>query len=271
MSNTQKLTETENLLQFQAMINELYSIYKKWLNIFPFELEMFKHLKEEFTEELPIIKQCKWTLNDKVNEIEVDIYSNITFNQFLSKKTTSILSKFNTLSLYLEGKIDDIEKHKLDVVIRERIVKLNAQVLRSEQQNPEYIDYITQWFKDEKQFIEDITPYFIKNKKEQKEVKIKRLPAKYYSLYHRLLIEIKMVQPFELVNDTELPKKEIEDYGVVNYGFTDGQSFYREFLRLFKAKKHDITNEFGEGYKQKLIDLSQNNAQIIKHLEKYPN
>ena len=265
-----KLTEAESIAEFNAMVNELYKIYKEWLNAFPFDLEIFKHIREGFEKELPIIKNNELIWYKKRNEAVIDLYSNKTFLIFLAERTTKLLSEINTLTMLESGKINDIEKHSMDLIVKERRLKLQSQVKWSRFNKPDYLNSISEWLQDEKQFISDITPYLDKYPLDNTK-KRKKYPAKYYALYHRILIETKEVSPFELVNDTELPKKLVQEYGEVNYGFPDGQSFYREFAKLNTATPLDIARSFGKGYKQKVIEISQSCAQVIKHLEKYPN
>jgi len=267
MKEIQKITSIKDV---EAIVIELQNIYKEWLEVFPFELEIFSHLKEEFANELPILRESYIAIKDNSFDIVVDFYSDKTFQQFLAQKTTKLISEINTLALLENGKINDIEKHKLDLIVKGRRLKLQSQVKWSRFKKPDYLDSISEWLSDEKQFISEITPYLDRYSLDKTGRNKKKLPAKFYALYHRILIDIKEVSPFKLVNDTELPKKEIENYGVENYGFEDGQNFYRHFSRLYTAKPHEIALEFGKGYKEKIIDLSQNCAKVIKHIEKYP-
>jgi len=230
---------------------------------------MFSHLKKDFENKLPIIQREGTFYNEKTESLEINLFSNESFHKFLASKTAIILSEINTMSLYQDGQISDIQKLKLELLLNERRTKLESQALKSMCENPDYIEFIKDWFKDEKAFIEELTPLI--NNTKQKSPKIKRLSAKFYALYHRLLIEIEDTEPFELVNDTELPKKLIEGCGIKSYGFDDGQSFYREYRKINTMPTHEIAIAFGKGYKEKLIKLSNNNAKIIKLLKKYPN
>lgn len=145
-----------DITTFYKMIAEINSIYQTWLNIFPFELDIFAHLKTQFEEELPIVKNNKAFWNKQNNEIVIDLYSTETFQQFLTEKTTSILDQFNTLKLVEDGKIDQIDKHDFDITISERRFKLKSQVIKSRNESLNYLNFIQEWYKDETTFIEKI-------------------------------------------------------------------------------------------------------------------
>ncbi|MCU4177639.1 hypothetical protein [Carboxylicivirga sp. N1Y90] len=258
------MNKIKDVETFNQAVVELSKIYQEWLDIFPFELEMFEHLKGEFSKELPIVKQSKWTLNDKVNEIEIDIYSNKTFHQFLAQKTTAILSQINTLTLHEEGKINDIQKHRIDVINRKRRHKLNSQVMRSRYQKPEYLDYISEWFEDEKEYIEEIKLYLEENKDTNR---VKKISAKWYALLHIFKINAGLEATFPLNDNDQFDYKLIKKFAEDNYPLKNGQGFYRAFKEFYSEQEDAIKKSFGKGYKQTLIEMT-NAPLLIAYIEK---
>lgn len=99
----------------------------------------------------------------------------------------------------------------------------------------------------------------------------KRIPAKYYALYHWLLIEMGKEKEFEHNDDGQFKRHQIEAFATNRYKFKDGQPFYRAFISIDITKKTALARSFGKGYKEKIILLSDNDADVIAHLKEYPN
>ena len=146
----------DKIEDLKKTISSLNNIYQKWLKIFPFDLEIFAHLKPQLELELPIVKNNEVVWDRKRNEVIVDLYSNKTFHQFLTNKTAIILESINTLKLVDEGKIDKLDKHEFDIIISERRFKLQSQIMKSINESPDYLSFIQEWFKDEMKFIKKI-------------------------------------------------------------------------------------------------------------------
>ncbi len=100
-----------------------------------------------------------------------------------------------------------------------------------------------------------------------------KIPEKYYALYHWVLIEMGKEKAFEKNRITDrLDKPAIMKYGVNKYGFkTKGQVFYQTYKDTDITKREANARDFGKGYKEKLIEISNNDADVISHLRKYPN
>jgi hypothetical protein len=149
-----KPSETE-----KTDLNILYSTYQKWLKEFPFELNSyFGNLKQHFEKQLPI-------LNGKP---EVNIYSGIAKAKMHTKSsliealinlTNSLLTQINGVTLYEMGLITDANKIKLELVINSRKLKLKQGYKNSSpNEEQQYRKILKEWFKDEKNFIDEITP-----------------------------------------------------------------------------------------------------------------
>lgn len=100
-----------------------------------------------------------------------------------------------------------------------------------------------------------------------------KISEKYYALYHWVLIEMGREKPFEKDRFTDRYKKpKIIEYGKNRYKFkTSGQDFYKYYRDTDISNKVAIAKSFGKGYKDKLIEISNNDADIISHLKQYPN
>ncbi|MBN1185459.1 MAG: hypothetical protein JXB49_24450 [Bacteroidales bacterium] len=99
----------------------------------------------------------------------------------------------------------------------------------------------------------------------------KKIPAKYYALYHWILIEMGIENNFERNNDDKYSRKAIEAFATERYPNTNGQGFYRAFIGIDMTNKPLIAQSFGKGYKKVIIEISGNNAKVINHLKKFPN
>ncbi len=101
----------------------------------------------------------------------------------------------------------------------------------------------------------------------------KKIPEKYYALYHWVLIEMGKEKAFEKNRITDkLDKPAIMKYGKEKHRLkTKGQVFYQTYRDIDITKKEAIARTFGKGYKEKLIEISNNDADVISYLKNYPN
>lgn len=99
----------------------------------------------------------------------------------------------------------------------------------------------------------------------------KKYKAKYYALYHAIMISINKALPFNLNNNDQYKSSEIKEFAEKNFQLNDGQGFYREFLKIDLTNKRMIANYFGQGYKKIIIEISNNDSAIKNELKKYPD
>jgi hypothetical protein len=95
------------------------------------------------------------------------------------------------------------------------------------------------------------------------------ISAKFYALYHWILIEMGKEIPFEKNDLDKYNKNTIENFGKNRYNCSK-QGFYRAFIDIDITNKASIPKSFGKEYKQTLITISNNDSNIITHLKKYP-
>ncbi len=105
------------------------------------------------------------------------------------------------------------------------------------------------------------------------EKNISKIPAKFYALYHWVLIEMGKEFDFERNINDKYIKKDIVSFAENRYNLKNGQGFYRAFTNgsIDITKKKSLSREFEKDYKEKLITISNNNSEFINHLKKYPN
>lgn len=96
-------------------------------------------------------------------------------------------------------------------------------------------------------------------------------PAKYYALFHWVKIEMGLERDFERNQKDQYIKSEIENYTKVKYKGVSPQGFYKSFIDIDITNKVTIAKSFGNGYKEKLIKISNKDAKLISHLKSYPN
>lgn len=160
----EKILEFINLYRIPAKeqmtdLNILIGTYQNWFKVFPFELNSyFGNLKTHFEKQLPILK----------GKVETNMYSGMTKGKVHTKNsliealitlTDNLLTQINGVVLYENGLITDTNKLKLELVINSRKLKLkNGYNNSSPNEEQRYRKILKDWFKDEKKFIDEITP-----------------------------------------------------------------------------------------------------------------
>lgn len=96
-------------------------------------------------------------------------------------------------------------------------------------------------------------------------------PAKWYAFYHWVLIEMGREKDFEKDRNDKCPKKEIMQFAKNRYPGISAQQFYNIYQGFDITARVANAKEYGKGYKDKLIEISNNDAEVISHLKNYPN
>lgn len=143
-------------------VNILIGHYKKWLKVFPFEISYFAHLKEDFTNTIPILSG-EVSKNRYLGVISSKIISYNDLLKYLVDITGTILTSFNALKLADEGKLDDIEVKTIEVANAKRrleLLELNEKIKGGRKQ---YIKLIKKWMKGETEHLQTIGPILKKS------------------------------------------------------------------------------------------------------------
>lgn len=138
-------------------LNLLYAIYQKWLNFFPFDLPFYAHLKPLHSNSLPIIKEILKP-NRYLGLATFKVLTTSEFVDFLFKKTVSMLSLIDTVTMVKEGKIDNSEKTKLDFINQSHQHKQKMLLGSFHKGEKKYIKTIKEWLDNEKDFFQTIAP-----------------------------------------------------------------------------------------------------------------
>ncbi len=149
-------------------INILLSKYNEWYKIFPFDLDYFKTLKKKFQMTLPIFNGRK-KYNKYLGTVSREIHTKESLTEVLIDTTKNIISNINTLTLYENGKLNDTDKIRLELILEKRKLELTTITLIPNKTNKIYIKTLKKWLVSEKKFIEDIKPFIVNIPKENKE------------------------------------------------------------------------------------------------------
>lgn len=98
------------------------------------------------------------------------------------------------------------------------------------------------------------------------QLEIKKNP-KIYALIHAIKIMTGQTNNFDKTDNGNFVKREIVKCGVEEYGFTDGQMFYRKFTEIDLTNKPRLLSEFGKK-EAEIRNSCNNDSQVIsKYLE----
>lgn len=138
-------------------LNVLLGIYNQWYKTFPFELSIFSNLKKNFSASLPVFEKVHHN-----KYLNVSIATPITKNRLinlLESITEKIITEFNSLKLYEQGKLSDLDNYRLEIIIQKRKLKLKAGYQNnSKNLETRYRKILKEWLSDELEFIKEITP-----------------------------------------------------------------------------------------------------------------
>ncbi len=142
----------------QTDLNVLFSTYEKWLKIFPFEMSYFSGLKEYYEANIPFLKE-KPMYNPYLKLWRAKLQDKDSLIEMLLKRTNHILTHLNGLKMYENGLISDADNIKLELIISNRKMQLDAGYINdSKDESQRYRRILKQWFEHEKKFIDEIKP-----------------------------------------------------------------------------------------------------------------
>lgn len=142
-------------------LNLLLSTYDKWYRMFPFEIPLFKGLKNHFSKALPLLSE-RPKVNPYLGTAKVKLLTQDRLFEYLMSITSQILATIDTTQLLQEEYITDATKYQFD--IKKKAHKLNQEVLLKEFSKGEkrYIKTIKKWLENEKNFLKDIQLNIVK-------------------------------------------------------------------------------------------------------------
>ncbi|NDV79962.1 hypothetical protein [Dysgonomonas sp. 511] len=153
------LKSYKNPIEQKTDLNILMQTYEKWFKIFPFALNSyFGSLKSYFETHFPLF-HGKPEVNQYTNIAKVKAHTKESLINHLIHLTDTLLTQINGAVLYEKGLITDANKIKLDLVIQSRKLQIQkGYINKSSNEEEGYRKILKQWFKEEKDFIDEITP-----------------------------------------------------------------------------------------------------------------
>lgn len=143
----------------QSDLMLLLKIYNEWLSIFPFELSIFRHLKDILTKRKPFIKGKPET-NIYTKHTGFKLISCDELFQFLTDATKIILTEINSLNLYKTDQLTDPDSLDIEMSVAKRELSLKKLKTELSQGSVSYREIISEWLNEEKEFLKDIMPEF---------------------------------------------------------------------------------------------------------------
>lgn len=145
----------ENKKNKNTDLNVLLGIYDKWFKTFPFDISIFKNLKEHFSKTIPVFETTHY---NKYSETTIAIP---TTKKALIKRlcnvTNRIVSRINSLTLYEAGRLNDVENYKLEIILQKRSSKIKQGYNNdTKEPNSRYRKILKEWYKDELEFISEL-------------------------------------------------------------------------------------------------------------------
>lgn len=239
--------------QLEKAINNHPSIFKNFYTPFYYTEDeinenVFWRIINQLFQQKPDIGLCKDTLVKEFKKL--DISSEVGFR---------------LMSYYL----DELRKFvkKEDSIFQGIISNSNEYKINISNNYSHWIELTD----DSLEFLHIFFNHLEESQKNNNEILAESLiPAKYYALYHWILIEMGVEKPFEKNEFNKWQKSKIENFAKDRYENINSQGFYKAFIDIDITKKTAIANSF-KNYKEIIIEISKNNAKIITHLKDYPN
>ncbi len=138
-------------------LNIIIQTYEKWFKLFPFELSFFQELKPKF-EKLPLF-DGKPQFNKYLGIHKGKMHTKASMISELINLTNNLLTEINTEQLLTKGLLTNVNSVKYELVIQSRKLKLKQGYKNNaKSEDQQYRNMLKEWFKDEKKFIDEITP-----------------------------------------------------------------------------------------------------------------
>lgn len=175
-------------------INLLLSKYDEWYKTFPFDLPYFKHLEDEFRRKIPLSRESHY--NKYLQLTEYKAHTKNSLSAYLLQITQTILSSINGMTLYEQGILNSTDQIQIDLIIQNRKLELLELSKMPNTNKQEYIKVLKKWFKQEKKFINEITPLLKHRPKPLANQRPNRTDIAYYCYYCKETKTLKTNNPF---------------------------------------------------------------------------
>lgn len=176
-------------------INLLISTYDKWFKTFPFDISYFKHLKERFSNHLPLFEE-EPKRNKYIGVHIAKVASKKSLLRVLENVTRKIIAEVNGLTLHEEDKLTKAENIELELILNKRKLELNEIANHSNHDRQSYIRVLKKWYKSELDFIKMIKPYLTKAQFKGNNERPNRTDIAYELYYLKETYSLELTNPF---------------------------------------------------------------------------
>ena len=138
-------------------ISLLFTTYFNWIKLFPFELSIFKNLKDHFGKKLPFIK----------GKTDYNPYTGLTTAKFISQNelienlvnnTKSILAQVDTTIMSDVKFQNQANIHNLEILNKLHKTKQETLLKEFSKSETKYIKTIKKWLQNEKEYFSSVVP-----------------------------------------------------------------------------------------------------------------
>ncbi len=246
---------------------------QNWLQLFPFDLEIFKSHKlasQYFTIPLPYDTKIKQFQFGSI------IYSLSEQNliEYVEAMTLELISSINASSLFQKGVLTDPEKLKLELLLSDRKLQIEKMRQGDDLKDAGYVGVLEKWFNEEIAFLDKLAP-LIKERNDL--VPDKPAISKLMKKHYEALIEMGYKVPIEwFVGDApeNLPGQTIVSTHFkrsITFSSPEIQEKLFDLLKgYFPGKEEDLKKALnGEQLKEKLTFPHNQNklVEVFKRLK----
>lgn len=207
--------ETSNVSDHD--FRELLKIYEKWLEIFPFEISLFRGLKEKFQKEIPLLsKPAQYNPYLQMSYGKMQTKEDLV--EVLLNKTNSLFTIINSSVLYEKGQLSNSDQLKLELILNSRKLKLSEGYYSKikDEISEKFRRIVRDWYEDEKRFIEDIKPYLSK-------VEVPAVSDK---------LTVKQIALIHVYDGKQITRENASEIAA-NYGYTSktsGEGLFQDYI-----------------------------------------
>ena len=145
----------------QEVVLDLYAVYQKWLNTFPFDIRAYRvaHRKafDFFIERVPVLQEVRYNpyLKCKVHSIHTEQ----SLVEYLVRLTQFILKQISNTELLERGDIRDLNDHRVELNSEKYRIKKAALLESYSNDEMEYVKIMKKWLSNEITYFEKIEPH----------------------------------------------------------------------------------------------------------------
>ena len=245
-------------------------IVQEWLEIFPFDLEMFKSERlssQYFTIPLP------YDIKKKCFQFSSIIYSLSEHNlaEYVQALTLELITTIKTSNLFEQGVLTDPEKVKLDLLLRERKLQIEKMKRGDDPHHTEYFEILEKWFEDEGAFLDKLALLL----KERKDLLPKKKPMPDFLVKHYAALKEQGVKVSNDYLDSEpkptTPTKQESLKRTITFSSPEVQEKVFELLKgYFPDREEDLKTALnGTNLSEKLVFPHNQNrlVEVFKRLK----